>query len=203
MSSKTREFSAGADDYLTKPFALAEVQTRVAALHPPCQRCNRRRHRTRRRMRFNRRTREVHVGANRGAADAAKYAHSGAAVERSRAGGHARGDRKPMLWPDAMPQGDALRSQIHLLRRALVRAGFHGLETVHSVGLPIAMRTSRARLNVERRVTFALVAIVALFVSVQGALAFLSLQEQEDELVDELVVCGSPPVCGTHRARRT
>lgn len=43
------------------------------------------------------------------------------------------------------------------------------------------------RLSLRRRVAFAMVAIVALFVSVQGVLAYLSLEEQEDDVVDELV----------------
>ena len=43
-------------------------------------------------------------------------------------------------------------------------------------------------LSLRRRVAFALVAIVTLFVSVQGVLAYLSLEEQEDEVVDELVL---------------
>ena len=50
------------------------------------------------------------------------------------------------------------------------------------------MRATGPKLNLQRRVTFALVAIVTLFVVVQGVLAFLSLQEQEDDLVDELVL---------------
>ena len=50
------------------------------------------------------------------------------------------------------------------------------------------MRITGGRLNLQRRVTFALVAIVALFVAVQGVLAYFSLQEQEDDLVDELVL---------------
>ena len=46
-------------------------------------------------------------------------------------------------------------------------------------------------LNLQRRVTLALGAIVALFVVVQGTLAFLSLQEQEDDVVDEIVLAES------------
>lgn len=42
-------------------------------------------------------------------------------------------------------------------------------------------------LTLKRRVTLALVALVALFTLLQGGLAVLSLHEQEDELVDELV----------------
>lgn len=43
------------------------------------------------------------------------------------------------------------------------------------------------RLTLKHRVTLALVALVALFTLLQGGLAVLSLHEQEDELVDELV----------------
>ena len=50
------------------------------------------------------------------------------------------------------------------------------------------MRAGRGKLNLQRRVTFALAAIVALFVVVQGTLAFLSLEDQEDELVDEILM---------------
>jgi signal transduction histidine kinase len=44
------------------------------------------------------------------------------------------------------------------------------------------------RLKLKDRATLALVAIVALFVSVQGLLAYLSLDEQEDDLADEWVL---------------
>ncbi len=50
------------------------------------------------------------------------------------------------------------------------------------------MRVSRRRLKLEDRITWALVALVTLFVSVQGLLAFLSLEEQEDELADDWVL---------------
>ena len=43
-------------------------------------------------------------------------------------------------------------------------------------------------MNLRRRVALALVAVITLFVAAQGVLAYLSLLEQEDELVDELVL---------------
>ena len=43
-------------------------------------------------------------------------------------------------------------------------------------------------MQLKRRVTFALAAVVSLFVCAQGLLAYLSLEEQEDDLVDELVL---------------
>jgi DNA-binding response OmpR family regulator len=45
-----------------------------------------------------------------------------------------RSELEAALWPDDPPDSDALRSQIHLLRRALGQAGFEGLETVHGLG---------------------------------------------------------------------
>ncbi len=43
-------------------------------------------------------------------------------------------------------------------------------------------------MNLKRRVTWALTAVVTLFVATQSVLAYLSLEEQEDDLVDELVL---------------
>lgn len=43
-------------------------------------------------------------------------------------------------------------------------------------------------MRLERRVSSALVALVALFVGAQGAIAYLSLAEQEDRIADELVL---------------
>ena len=43
-------------------------------------------------------------------------------------------------------------------------------------------------MELKRRVTFALAAVVTLFVCAQGLLAYLSLEEQEDDLVDEIVM---------------
>lgn len=50
------------------------------------------------------------------------------------------------------------------------------------------MRLMPARLNLKQRVVWALTALVALFVIMQGSLAYLSMVEQEDALVDELVL---------------
>lgn len=50
------------------------------------------------------------------------------------------------------------------------------------------MRATRRRLTLHERVTLALLVIVAVFVSVQGLVAFVSLAEQEDDLADEWVL---------------
>jgi len=46
------------------------------------------------------------------------------------------------LWPDGPPSADALRSQVHLLRKKLLEAGFDGMETVHGLGWKL-VRPSR------------------------------------------------------------
>ncbi len=43
-------------------------------------------------------------------------------------------------------------------------------------------------MNLKKRVTLAMVALITLFVVMQGLIAYLSLEDQEDELVDELVL---------------
>ena len=50
------------------------------------------------------------------------------------------------------------------------------------------MRLIPAHFNLKQRVTWALTTLVALFVIVQGGLAYLSMAEQEDDLVDDLVL---------------
>lgn len=50
------------------------------------------------------------------------------------------------------------------------------------------MRLIPTHFNLKQRVIWALTALVALFVIVQGSLAYLSMAEQEDDLVDELVL---------------
>ena len=133
LDSKLLSFEAGADDYLIKPFALAEAQTRIAALHRRASgavvasvvRAGA--------LEFDRRTRTVRVHgiALRVMPQSMRILElllrdPGRMVPRT--------ELEAMLWPDDPPETDALRSQIHLLRRALVRAGYHGLETVHGVG---------------------------------------------------------------------
>jgi DNA-binding response OmpR family regulator len=100
LASKTEAFSLGADDYVVKPFALAEIELRIRALH--------------------RRAR-------------------GAAVEDVRRAGPLALDRRTR-----------------------------------------EVRVGGALLKLAPRIT--------LFVAAQGVLAYLSLLEQEDELVDELVL---------------
>lgn len=133
LDSKAAGFQAGADDYLTKPFALAEVLMRVRALHrraagdfvAKVMRAGP--------LRFDRRTREVHVGD----VLVRLMPRSLQLVElllRDPGRVVPRRELEAALWPDDLPETDALRSQIHILRRALVQAGYDGLETVPKIG---------------------------------------------------------------------
>jgi DNA-binding response OmpR family regulator len=145
LADKLAGFAHGADDYLTKPFALAEVEARVRALLnrsgagsvvDPVLRFDT--------VELDRERGEVRVSANvvRLTPKAALLLElllrkPGQLVRRAAV--------EAALWPDAQPQPDALRSQIHALRRALAEHGFDGIETVHGVGLRLVARGSDGR----------------------------------------------------------
>lgn len=134
LADKLVGFDHGADDYVTKPFALAEVEARVRALLKraagtgvvdPMVRFSV--------LEFDTRNREARV--------------AGALVRLTpkatqllelllRAAGQLvlRQTVESALWPGGSPQPDALRSHIHGLRKGLAEGGFDGLETVHGVG---------------------------------------------------------------------
>lgn len=133
LASKLETLAAGADDYLTKPYSLAEVAMRVSVLHRRASgavvadvlRAGP--------LRMDRRTRIVSVND--------KVLHL---MPRSmqilevllRDPGRVvpRQELEALLWPDDEPGPEALRSQIHLLRKSLSQGGYDGLETVHGVG---------------------------------------------------------------------
>lgn len=135
LADKLAGFASGADDYLSKPFALAEVEARIRALLKravggaggvdPVHRFGT--------LELDTRSGEVRVGGAlvRLTPKAALLLElllrdPGQLVRRQRI--------EDALWPDSLPQPDALRSQIHGLRKALAEQGFDGLETVHGVG---------------------------------------------------------------------
>ena len=138
LEDKLAGFAHGADDYLTKPFALAEVEARLLAL------INRARGgvvdvvRTFGPLSFDSRTRVLSVHG--------KPVHltrkSSQILEmllRDPGGVVLRDAMETALWGGEPPSSDALRSQLHLLRRALSEAGYDGIETVHGTGWRLAL----------------------------------------------------------------
>ena len=51
-------------------------------------------------------------------------------------------------------------------------------------------------MSLQRRISWALGALVTVFVIAQGVLAYLSLEEQEDALVDEIVLSETKRLVG-------
>ncbi len=133
LEDKLAAFSLGADDYLIKPFALAEVEARlrvmlrhaeggsgVSVLELPGLAYD-----------VSRQAVTVHGQALRLTRKSLVILElllrqSGGLVSRRRL--------EAALWPDGPPSDEALRSQVHLLRKALQDAGFNGIETVHGQG---------------------------------------------------------------------
>jgi len=115
LESRLQAFESGADDYLAKPFALAEVEARVLALH----------------------RRSTGAVVRVGDQVVRLMPRSMLLLERLiRDPGAvvARRELEELLWPGGDAPADALRGQVYLLRRALSEAGFDGVETVHGVG---------------------------------------------------------------------
>jgi DNA-binding response OmpR family regulator len=141
LADKLEAFRLGADDYLVKPFALAEVEARVRALHRRASGAAVEDVRRSGPLSFDRRTREVRVGDT-----LLKLTPRGMQILELllRDPGRVvpRAEIEAALWPHDPPASDALRSQIHLLRQALAAAGYDGLETVHGIGY--RLRAQRA-----------------------------------------------------------
>lgn len=133
LDAKLAAFALGADDYLVKPFALAEVEARLRVM-----------------------LRRSPGGGNGSVLefDSVRYDPSSQNVtvngqpvilarktlrilglllhNAGRVVGHQ--ELEQALWPDDPPSPDALRSQMHLLRKKMLEAGFNGIETVHGLG---------------------------------------------------------------------
>jgi DNA-binding response OmpR family regulator len=134
LEDKLKGFDLGADDYLVKPFALKEVEARLAALH--------RRH-TGRTVR-----RTLVAGDLSLDPRTLSIRFAGAAVKlppkcirllellMSEPGRvFTRRELETEVWGEPQETSDTLRAHMHLLRRELVRAGGRDpIDTVHGVG---------------------------------------------------------------------
>ncbi|HVG05292.1 MAG TPA: response regulator transcription factor [Burkholderiaceae bacterium] len=133
LDSKLACFSLGADDYLAKPFSLAELEARVAALHRRAIGAVVTDVASAGPLLLDRRTRlvsvhgtPVHLPRRPMQILDCLLRDPGRVVTRA--------ELEALLWPDGELESDVLRSQVHLLRRALADAGYDGVETVHGVG---------------------------------------------------------------------
>jgi DNA-binding response OmpR family regulator len=149
LSDKLAAFEHGADDYLTKPFALAELEARVRALlnrtrrgplQDPVRRCGT--------LIFDTLEREARVGSERihltpKAAQLLEVLmdHPNQLVRRRYI--------EQRVWGTDIPHADALRGQIHELRRTLADAGFEGVENVHGIGYRLSDRQLVSRPSQE------------------------------------------------------
>ena len=134
LEDKQQGFSGGADDYLTKPFALEEVLMRARALirrskqlsdtafslvHGP--------------LRYVLASQLVTVHGHEVRLTRKSLMilellmrYAGRVVPRQKI--------EDYLWYGEPPSAEALRSQLHLLRKALNAQGYDGIETVHGIG---------------------------------------------------------------------
>lgn len=138
LEDKQQGFSGGADDYLAKPFALEEVVMRAQALirrskqlsdtaftlrHGP--------------LRYLVAHKTVHVHGQPIQLSRKNLMilellmrHAGRVVPRRRL--------EDYLWHGEPPSAEALRSQMHILRRTLHTHGYDGIETIHGIGWRLA-----------------------------------------------------------------
>jgi len=137
LDDKLKGFEHGADDYLVKPFALKEVEARLAALH--------RRHGGKRTQRV------LSVGTLTLDPRTLRVSYHGADVklppkclrlleiilsQPDRI--HTRDELEHAAWGDRQQTSDTLRTHMHVLRRALTQAGgMDPIETVHGMGYRI------------------------------------------------------------------
>ncbi|MCW5626163.1 MAG: response regulator transcription factor [Burkholderiales bacterium] len=133
LNDKLAGFASGADDYLTKPFALAEVEARARALVKRAEGSVTAAARHFGPLTFDPRTRRltahdrpVHLTRKTSRIVEILLRDPGRVMQRE--------VLEAAVWGDDPPESDALRGQIHLLRKALAEAGYDGVETVHGVG---------------------------------------------------------------------
>jgi DNA-binding response OmpR family regulator len=146
LEDKVGAFRGGADDYLTKPFDLPELEVRLEAL---IARANGRARRTLQvadltldlaTLEVTRAGRRLHLyPAGRKLLEVLMQA-SPAAVSRERL--------EHQLWGDDPPEGDMLRSHVYELRRAV--DGPFAVKLIHTlprVGYRLAANTDRTELS--------------------------------------------------------
>ena len=143
IGDKLAGFAHGADDYVTKPFMLVEIEARVRALLARASGRVATPIRQFESLRLDSRLHQLHVGP----IEVRLTPKGWSLIElllRDPGRVVPRVELEHALWGDDPPETDSLRSQIHLLRKALAEAGFHDMETVHGVGLRLVADSHHA-----------------------------------------------------------
>lgn len=132
LDDKLAGFESGADDYLTKPFALKELAARLQALHM------RSAHRDKN-LRFG--GVEMDLAQSLARRDGRRLRLGRIAFRileqllRAAPGVVSRTELERTLWGESPPNSDSLRTHIYSLRQVLDRPFDHALlETVHGLG---------------------------------------------------------------------
>jgi len=142
VADRLEGFARGTDDYLVKPFALKEVEARLAALH------KRRGGRVAgkvlttgdlvldsRSLRIQFRGREVKLPPKCIRLLQALMAEPDRLFSRK--------DLETAVWGDELQSSDTLRSHMHVLRRELTRAGgYDPIENLHGLGYRLVSRAA-------------------------------------------------------------
>jgi DNA-binding response OmpR family regulator len=136
LDDKLRGFELGADDYLTKPFALDELHARCLALG--------RRRELQREQVIVIGTLAVDIRRRQAVRDGVVLGLTKKGFEILRVlaeaypGAVTRSELVAQLWGDEGPDSDALRSHIYALRQVLDHGPAHPmLKTVHGVGFQL------------------------------------------------------------------
>ena len=134
LQDKLQGFDCGADDYLVKPFALREVEARLAALHKRSSGRVTRRTLTAGELTLDPRTLEI-VFAGKEVKLPPKCIRLLEMMMGEPGRLFSRGDLESAVWGETQETSDTLRSHMHILRRALMDAGrYDPIETVHGLG---------------------------------------------------------------------
>jgi len=144
LEDKLAGFEQGADDYLIKPFALKEVEARLLALH--------KRHLGKvasRTLEFDKLTFDPKTLSirfeNKNVKLPPKCIRLLALMMSEPGKVFSREELELEAWEDVQETSDTLRSHMHILRRALTKAGgYDPIETVHGLGYCL---TSRAQIS--------------------------------------------------------
>ncbi len=142
LENKLEGFSRGADDYLVKPFALKEVEARLAALH--------KRHTGRviahalavGDLSLDPRTLSIRFhGKDVKLPPKCIRLLETLMTEPGRV--FSRKDLESSVWGEAQETSDTLRSHMYVLRRELVQAGgYDPIENVHGLGYRLVPRNA-------------------------------------------------------------